>query len=80
MFSARGSNFTEYAGEHFDGRAVLNGTIAMVRNVDAYRACLRAREWEEQKRSRVATQRGQNDHTFTVSLWQWHCPWRQGLG
>jgi len=78
MFSARENNVIESAGKYFEQsskRAYYYREL--VRNVNAciMRAYVRATR-ERQKRSR---QRGQNDHTFTVSLWQWHCPW-QGLG
>jgi hypothetical protein len=77
MFSARENNVIECAGKYFEQPCKREPTIAVMRNVDACitRAYVRATR-ERQKRSR---QRGQNDHTFTVSLWQWHCPW-QGLG
>jgi len=74
MFSAQENNVTECTGKYFkrkrDYRDNTKGIDACV-----MRACVRATK-ERQKRPR---QRGQNDHTFTVSLWQWHCPW-QGLG
>jgi len=57
--------------------SIQNETIAIARNADACVVLSVHASGKEQKRAR---QRGQNDHTFTVSLWQWHCPWRQGSG